>query len=115
MGLLAAVERYLKLDHENLLQTYEARVQYWISGLNGKNGILVQRDFPNEAGQPVPRTRVELPEEMPKEQVIDALMQGAPRVSVAPSENGNALLLNPMTVRDGEPEIVLKRILEVLE
>ena len=76
MGLLAAVERYLKLDHESLLQTYEARVQYWISGLNGKNGILAQRDFPNEAGQPVPRTLVELPEEMPKEQVIDALMQG---------------------------------------
>jgi len=114
MGLLAAVERYINLDHESLLQTYESRVEYWISGLNGKKGILAQRDYPNEAGQPVPRTRVELPVGMQKEQVIDALMQGDPQVAVAPSENGNALLLNPMTVRDGEPEIVLQRILEVL-
>jgi len=114
MGLLAAVERYLNLDHESLLQTYEKRVQFWISGLDGKKGILAQRDYPNEAGQPVPRTRVELPVEVPKEEVIDALMKGEPRVAVAPSENGNALLLNPMTVIDGESEIVLERILEVL-
>jgi L-seryl-tRNA(Ser) seleniumtransferase len=114
MGLLAAVERYLNLDHESLLQTYEKRVQFWISGLDGKKGILAQRDYPNEAGQPVPRTRVELPVEVPKEEVIDALMKGEPRVAVAPSENGNALLLNPMTVIDGESEIVLERLLQVL-
>ena len=114
MGLLAAVERYLNLDHESLLKTYEKRVQFWISGLDGKKGIIARRDYPNEAGQPVPRTLVELPVEMPKEEVIDALMNGEPSVAVAPSENGNALLLNPMSVIDGEPEIVLERILQVL-
>jgi hypothetical protein len=51
---------------------------------------------------------------MPKEEMIDALMKGEPSVAVAPSENGNALLLNPMTVIDGESEIVLERILQVL-
>lgn len=114
MGLLAAVERYISLDHESLLQTYKKRVQFWIDGLDGKNGLLARSDFPNEAGQPVPRTRVELPVGMSKEKVVDALLQGNPRVAVAPSEDGNALLLNPMTVKDGEPEIVLERILDVL-
>ena len=115
MGLLAAVERYLSLDHESQQRTYEQRVQFWIRGLEGREGVRALRDFPNEAGQPVPRTLVELPSEKPKEQVIDALLHGEPRVAVAPSENGNALLLNPMTVKDGEPEIVLKQLLEVLE
>ena len=35
MGLLAAVERYLSLDHEQLFETYEARVTYWINELDG--------------------------------------------------------------------------------
>ena len=35
-------------------------------------------------------------------------------ISVAPSETENALLLNPMTVKDGEPSIIKERILEVM-
>jgi uncharacterized pyridoxal phosphate-dependent enzyme len=114
MGLLAAVERYLTLDHDRLLQVYEERVQLWISGLDGCQGLRAMRDYPNEAGQPVPRTKVLLPPEHLKEQVIEALMEGEPRIAVAPSETDNALLLNPMTVQPGEAEIVLKRIQEVL-
>jgi len=35
-------------------------------------------------------------------------------ISVAPSETENALLLNPMTVKDGEASIIKERILEVM-
>ena len=114
MGLLAAVERYLSLDHDQLFETYEARVSYWINELDGLKGLKAIRDYPNEAGQPVARTKVVLPESHNKDTVIQDLLQGEPMISVAPSEAENALLLNPMTVKDGEPSIIKERILEVM-
>jgi L-seryl-tRNA(Ser) seleniumtransferase len=114
MGLLAAVERYVSLDHEQLLEVYEQRVQIWIKGLNGKGGLSAQRDYPNEAGQPVPRALVQLPENWSKDQLVARLMAGEPAVSVAPSERLNAILLNPMTVSDEETQIVLEQILKVI-
>ena len=114
MGLLAAVERYVSLDHEQLLEVYEQRVQIWIQGLNGKGGLSAQRDYPNEAGQPVPRALVQLPDNWSKDQLVDQLMADEPAVSVAPSERLNAILLNPMTVSAEETQIVLEQILKVM-
>jgi L-seryl-tRNA(Ser) seleniumtransferase len=114
MGLLAAVERYVSLDHDRLLDIYEQRVQLWVSGLNGKSGLSARRDYPNEAGQPVPRALIELPGNLSKEKLVDQLMDSEPAVSVAPSEEINAILLNPMTVSDAETQIVLNQILRVM-
>ena len=114
MGLLAAVERYVSLDHEQLLEVYERRVQIWIQGLNGKGGLSAKRDYPNEAGQPVPRALVQIADSWSKDQLVDKLMAGEPAVSVAPSEGLNAILLNPMTVSDEETQIVLEQILKVI-
>ena len=49
-----------------------------------------------------------------KDNVIKDLLQSEPMISVAPSETENALLLNPMTVKDGEPSIIKERLLEVM-
>ena len=114
MGLLAAVERYVSLDHDHLLEVYEQRVQIWIQGLNGKGGLSAKRDYPNEAGQPVPRALVQLPDKLPKDQLVAQLMDNEPAVSVAPSEALNAILLNPMTVSDEETQIVLDQILSLI-
>ena len=102
------------LDHEQLFETYEERVTYWINELDGLKGLRAIRDYPNEAGQPVARTKVVLPESHNRDTVIQDLLQGEPMISVAPSETENALLLNPMTVKDGEPSIIKERILEVM-
>ena len=115
MGLLAAVERYVSLDHDKLLEVYEQRVQVWIQGLNGKGGLSVKRDYPNEAGQPVPRALVQLPDNLSKDQLVNQLMDGEPAVSVAPSEKINAILLNPMTVNDEETQIVLEQIFKAID
>ena len=114
MGLLAAVERYVILDHDQLLEVYEQRVQSWIHGLNGKGGLSAIRDYPNEAGQPVPRALVQLPEKLSKDEIVDQLMASETAISVAPAEKLNAILLNPMTVSDEETQIVLEQILRVI-
>ncbi|MFM9106521.1 MAG: aminotransferase class V-fold PLP-dependent enzyme, partial [Chloroflexota bacterium] len=57
-GLLAAVERYVGLDHAAILAESERVVAEWIAAFDGLPGISARRDFPNEAGQPTPRCLV---------------------------------------------------------
>lgn len=113
IGLLAAVERYVELDHEARELVFENRVSYWNEGLSGLEGVTVTRDFPNEAGQPVPRTLVMFSERFTRDSIIQQLWEGEPCIAVAPAE-ANGIYLNPMTVRDEQAEIVLHRLLEVL-
>ncbi len=114
MGLLAAVERYINLDHAARSSLFEERVSFWNNGLNKIKGISAERDFPNEAGQPEPRTIVHLGEHFDKDDIVEKLFAGEPCISVAASETTNAILLNPMTVQEGEAEIVLNRLIEIL-
>lgn len=112
MGLLAAVERYLALDHEARHHSFENRVHMWNQGLSGIDGVTATRDYPNEAGQPAPRTLVMF-DTISRDQVIQALWEGEPCIAVAPAK-ANGILLNPMTLDDEEAAIVLKRLLEVI-
>ena len=54
-GLLAAVTRYLALDHEAKRARDERIVAEWCRVWNGVRGVCAARVFPNEAGQPLPR------------------------------------------------------------
>ena len=58
MGLLAAVERYLELDHEARAQYCEETVRMFCTVVNPLPGVTAERAFPNEAGQPLPWCRV---------------------------------------------------------
>jgi D-glucosaminate-6-phosphate ammonia-lyase len=113
MGLLAAVERYLNLDHEARAQKFEDIVSFWNKGLSGISGVVACRDFPNEAGQPVPRTYLEFSEKFSRDVVIKQLLEGEPAISVAPADD-NGIYLNPMTLGSGEEMVVLERLLELL-
>jgi len=114
LGLLAALERYINLDHEARGKLFEDRVKFWNEGLQGLEGVSATRDYPNEAGQPAPRTLVTFSDKFSKDAIIQQLWDGEPRIAVAPSENVNGILLNPMTVREGEPEVVLERLISLL-
>jgi D-glucosaminate-6-phosphate ammonia-lyase len=113
MGLLAALERYLKLDHEARVQKFETIVAIWNKGLSEIHGVTACRDFPNEAGQPTPRTYLQFSEKFSRETVIKQLLDGEPAIAVAPADD-NGIYLNPMTLEEGEADIVLERLLEVL-
>ena len=54
-GLMTAVKWYLNLDHEKLMQTYEDQVKYVMDELSELPHVSTQRNFPSEAGQPMPR------------------------------------------------------------
>jgi len=117
-GSLAAVAWSLAQDEEAILERYETVVHGWIEDLSRLKGVNVSRVFPSEAGQPMPRAKVEFTEEsgVTRDEVISRLREGAIRVEVGlDTLNPNALYLNPQTLEPGEEEIVTKRLKAAVE
>ncbi len=116
MGLLKAVELYIQRDHEARASQDEEVVAGWCSQLNRVRGVQAERSFPNEAGQPLPRAKVTIDAAaagMSRDDVVQALRNGTPSIEVA-SSGSDVIYVNPMTLADGEDEIVLNRLLEIL-
>lgn len=112
-GLLAAVKRYLLLDHEARLLKDERVVAKWNEALCGIPGVCAERSWPNEAGQPLPRTRVVFDPPYDRDAIIAKLMSGEPAIAVSPGK-ANDIYLNPMSLEGDEAEIVLNRLIEIL-
>ncbi|MDZ4718987.1 MAG: aminotransferase class V-fold PLP-dependent enzyme [Roseiflexaceae bacterium] len=115
MGMLAAIEWSLAQDEPALLEHYERIVQYWLSGLQDLAGIQANRGYPSEAGQPHPRTIVQI---LPtsghsRDQVVAALLHGDPAVAVG-SIGTDTIALNPQTIAPGEEHLVLTALRNVL-
>jgi L-seryl-tRNA(Ser) seleniumtransferase len=117
VGLLAAVERYLKLDHAARLQRDERVVAEWVNLLDEMPGVRAARAFPNEAGQPLPRCRLTLGwgARLDAAALIAALWAGDPAIAVNADEDGRSLFLNPMTLNDAEAQVVAERLRALLD
>lgn len=111
-GLLIALERYLSLDHAALSVRYEAMVQRVVEVLSSAPGVHAVRDWPSEAGQPIPRAKVTVPGRAAE--LRQALWRCEPRIAVAQPDD-DTLLVNPETLCAGEEEIVAERLLALLQ
>ena len=117
VGLLTAVKLYLEMDHEARASQHEEVVSGWCLSLNQVSGVHADRSFPNEAGQPLPRAQVRIDAAKlgkSRDQVVAALRDGSPSIYVA-AGGADTIYLNPMTLADGEEQIVLDRLLEILQ
>jgi L-seryl-tRNA(Ser) seleniumtransferase len=114
-GLLAAVRRYLSLDHEARCRRDEQVVAGWCQTLNQLAGVRARRSFPNEAGQPLPRCEVILEDgaRLTRDALMAALMAGTPAISVA-AAGERGIFLNPMTLSDAEVDLVTARLVALL-
>lgn len=116
MGVLAAVERYLQLDHEARALYCEDTVQMFCDSLNPLAGVTAERAFPNEAGQPLPWCRVTIdPAARGKsaDELVQAFLHHDPAIAVSPL-NETQFHLNPMTLKPGEEVIVRDACLQLL-
>jgi L-seryl-tRNA(Ser) seleniumtransferase len=113
LGLLAAVEWTLEQDEAELLSSYERIVDNWIVGLQAIPGVVVERGYPSEAGQPHSRAVLRLPGT--RDEVIKQLWDGDPRIAVGTfGLPDDAIALNPQTLQPGEEELVLQALLTIL-
>jgi L-seryl-tRNA(Ser) seleniumtransferase len=112
-GLVAAVERYLLLDHEAVHRGWGEAVDEWASALSALTGIGVQRLESNEAGQPVPRLEISLPSVDMASRVSGRLWDDDPRVAVLRVHE--KLFVSPDTLQEGESELVVERLVAALK
>ena len=116
LGVLAAVERYLHLDHDARERYCEDTVNEWCNTLCTLPGVQAQRTFPNEAGQPLPRCLLSVDAAqagVTRDEVIEQLKTGDPAIVAEPVAE-NAIHLNPMTLNVGEEKIILNRLVEII-
>ena len=117
-GALTAVAWSLEQDEVALLERYETLVHGWIEDLSRLKGLSVERVFPSEAGQPMPRAKVTIGPETgtTRDAVIERMREGPVRVEVSTDPKDESVLyLNPQTLDPGEEEIVTRRLIEAVE
>ena len=113
-GLLAAVERYLKVDHQAEWRELEARVSTIRGALKGAKGVKTDRHIPVIANE-VPHVTVEWDEaarSLTAQQVGEKLLASDPPIHVQRPRKGQ-LLISVWMMRGNEPEIVGKRLREI--
>ncbi len=116
-GLLAAVKRYITLDHEERRERDERVVAGWSAMLNEIAGVSAQRSFPNEAGQPLPRCEFSIDATVTgitRDEVVKQLWEGEPRIAVAEA-GAHGIFLNAMTLSDDEANVVAERLKQILK
>jgi L-seryl-tRNA(Ser) seleniumtransferase len=113
-GLLAAVERYLKVDHEAEWRELEDRVASIRGALKGVAGVRTDRHIPVIANE-VPHVTVEWDEaalSLSSQQVTERLLAGDPPIHVQRPGNGK-LLVSVWMMRGDEHKVVGKRLREI--
>ena len=116
VGLMAAVKWYLGLDHEALMASYEAQVQYVIDAFAGCSGVSARRSFPSEAGQPMPRAEITFDEGalgLTRDEILAQLRTGRPSIALA-AAGTSRVYLNPQTLQPGQVEIIVTRIKQII-
>lgn len=113
-GLLAAIERYVNLDHEAEKKRLEALAETIRSGLQDA-GYEVKWGYPGPKGQDYPLVKVDM-SRMPlgAEQLAAVLCEGDPGVLVSLPGDRKGVIVNPLHLREDEAAIVIDRMREAL-
>lgn len=114
-GLLRAVELFVGRDHDAYSRAWERTVADWIQALNRVPGLEAVRDYPNEAGQSVPRVRVSVNRyevELTSAELVARLWDRNPRICVL-SGDEDTFYMTPETLLPGESDVLLAAVEEV--
>lgn len=116
VGLLAAVRWYLSIDEKKLIQTYEDQVKFIIDEMMKIPHVSARRDFPSEAGQPMPRAEIIFDEKalgLMRDEILNKLREGEPSIEL-PAAGPNSIFVNPQTLEPGQETIITDRLKEIL-
>jgi D-glucosaminate-6-phosphate ammonia-lyase len=114
LGMLAALERYLKLDHAALDREFQRRAQAILNSIAGLPGITAAITVPEVANH-VPHVAVKIDQAaagITGQEVSRKLREGTPSIGVRP---GDELLIGVWMMEPGDEKIVARRLREVFE
>lgn len=115
IGLMTAVRLYMEKDMATEMSVWEEQVQWAVGALSNERALTAVRDFPSEAGQPMPRVKISFTDAtaaMNPRMLADQLKNGEPGILVAATDE--AVLINPQTMKPGDMQIIIKRIKELI-
>jgi len=117
IGLLAAVERYLTMDHDAEARLWNEVVDHWLESWEERapeTAIITRHDI-NEAGEPIPRIILRLQDgaQVDRDGLVDILRNGEPGIEVVLNDP-ESIAFSPHLLREGEAESVTKRVSHVL-
>ena len=111
VGLITALEIYVKKDHEAEQRNWESKVRFLVEDLRELPRVEVTRVFPDEVGRPVPRVRAWVDEQalgVTAYEIAERLSQSDPSVRVTTFYlHDGALVLNPICLLDDDEELVV--------
>ena len=113
VGLLAAVERYLKVDHDAEIRELDKRVSHMKDVLASVKGLKLERHVPVIANE-VPHLMLTWDEaalKLTSEEVVKKLIEGEPSIALLRQGKGN-LLVSVWMMREDEHRTVAKRLRE---
>jgi D-glucosaminate-6-phosphate ammonia-lyase len=116
VGMMVALESFLKEDHAALYREWEARAAAIQKILSTVQGVQIEPFVPKIANQS-PHLRIRWDESkyaVSSTKVMDLLRSGQPSVELVPGPKAGTLELATWMLRPGEPEIVAGRIKTIL-
>jgi D-glucosaminate-6-phosphate ammonia-lyase len=116
VGLLAAVEWYLRQDHDALARRYEEQVAHVVAWGGRRSDVDVTHEPTGEAGQPTPRAHVVLVGAKPAERdrLLTQLRASPPRIDLLPDDR-SGFYVAPETLQTGEEQVITDRLDELLD
>jgi uncharacterized pyridoxal phosphate-dependent enzyme len=114
-GLTVALQDYLAEGDDVRIATRERVVRDWLAAWHGIPGVRPFRDFPNVAGQPIPRAALEIDSRTTGRTAVEIaqnLWIGSPSIAVMASDD--VLYVNPSPLDEGEAEIVRDAVASAL-
>jgi D-glucosaminate-6-phosphate ammonia-lyase len=113
VGMLAAIERFVKLDHDALDREYQKRADVILKAISGVKGVTASMTVPEVANH-VPHVKVVLDTAVTGitgQEISKQLRDGTPSIGVRP---GDELLIGVWMMQPGEDAIVARRLKDVL-
>lgn len=115
VGLLAAIERYVQLDHKALNDQYEAMVSRIITELENCPGVQASRLFPGPVGQAYPRAKITLSNTEARDEMIARMRQGDECIEIGcVREESCSVYISPLNLEPEEFEIVIRKLRDIL-
>lgn len=112
VALYTAVKIYMESDENERLLWCEKEVEKLKNLLSKSKIYSVERCWPNQAGQSLPRSFVRVQDNEMAERIRDMLMEFNPGVFCF-TEHKNGIYINPMCMENGDTEYIAEKLMEI--
>jgi L-seryl-tRNA(Ser) seleniumtransferase len=112
---VAAVERYMRIDHDAERKELDRRAAHIIDTIKGISTVQCDINVPEIANR-VPHVMVRWDEATvgkSARQVVDEMLQGEPSIAISGGRE-NSITISVWQMQTGEAEIVASRLREVM-